>query len=110
MPQDVLERIKSEIGSNKIVVFMKGTPEAPQCGFSAATVEILKNFPYPFKGVDILANPDIRATLPAFSNWPTFPQIFINGQLVGGCDIMHELRDSGELARLLKEAFEETRK
>ena len=84
---------------------MKGTPEAPQCGFSAATVEILKAFPYPFKGIDILANPEIRATLPSYSSWPTFPQIFIDGKLVGGCDIMHELRDSGELNKLLQNAF-----
>ena len=104
--QEVLERIKSEIKNNKVVVFMKGTPETPQCGFSAATVDIFRSFPYPFKGVDILANPEIRATLPAYSNWPTFPQVFINGKLVGGCDIVHELRDSGELAKLLKDAFE----
>lgn len=103
---DTLERIKSEIEKNKVVVFMKGTPEAPQCGFSAATVEILQGFPYPFKGIDILAHPDIRATLPDYSKWPTFPQVFINGKLVGGCDIMHELRDSGDLAKLLNEAFE----
>ncbi len=105
MTEPTLDRIKSEIENNKVIVFMKGTPEAPQCGFSAATVGILKDFPYPFKGVDILANPDIRSTLPGYSNWPTFPQIFINGKLVGGCDILHELRDSGELATLLKEAF-----
>ena len=106
MSDDVIERIKSEIENNKVVVFMKGTPQAPQCGFSAATVEILKSFPYPFKGIDILANPDIRATLPEYSSWPTFPQVFINGELVGGCDIIHELRDSGELEKLLKEAFQ----
>lgn len=102
--QETLDRIKKIIADNKIVVFLKGTPEAPQCGFSAATVEILKGFPYPFASVNILANPDIRATLPEYSDWPTFPQVFINGQLVGGCDIMHELRDSGELEKLLKEA------
>ena len=107
MAQDVIERIKGEIENNKVVVFMKGIPDAPQCGFSAATVQILRNFPYPFKGVDILANPDIRATLPEYSHWPTFPQVFINGKLVGGCDIMHELYDSGELEKLLKEAFQE---
>ena len=105
MPEDVIQRIQKEIEANKVVVFMKGTPEAPRCGFSAATVEILKTFPYPFKGVDILSDPEIRATLPEYSNWPTFPQVFINGQLVGGCDIMHELRDSGELEQLLNEAF-----
>ena len=105
MPQDVIERIKKEIEGNKVVIFMKGVPDAPQCGFSAASVEILRSFPYPFKGIDILANPDIRATLPQYSSWPTFPQIFIGGKLVGGCDILHELRDSGELETLLKDVF-----
>lgn len=107
MSQDTLNRIKSEIENNKLLIFMKGTPDQPQCGFSAASVKILQSFPYPFKGIDILANPDIRAALPNYSSWPTFPQIFINGQLVGGCDILHELRDSGELAQLLQEAFKE---
>ena len=103
--EDVLQRIKKEIEGNKVVVFMKGTPEAPRCGFSAATVTLLKTFPYPFKGVDILSDPEIRETLPEYSKWPTFPQVFIGGKLVGGCDIVHELRDSGDLANLLKEAF-----
>ena len=106
MSQDTIARIESEIKNNKVVVFMKGVPEAPQCGFSAATCEIFRKFPYPFKGINILANPDIRATLPEYSNWPTFPQVFINGHLVGGCDIVHELYESGELEKLLKEAFE----
>lgn len=86
---------------------MKGTPEAPQCGFSAASISILKSFPYPFKGIDVLADPAIRATLPEYSTWPTFPQVFINGELVGGCDILHELQDSGELAKMLGEAFKQ---
>ncbi len=102
---DVIERIKKEIESNKIVIFMKGTPDAPQCGFSAASVQILRSFPYPFKGVNILADSEIRATLPEYSSWPTFPQIFVNGELVGGCDILHELRDSGELTKILESAF-----
>ena len=105
MESDCLERIKSEIKSNKIIIFMKGTPEAPRCGFSAATVEIFKNMPYPFKGVDILADLEIRETLPDYSEWPTFPQIFVDGKLIGGCDIVHELRDSGELEKILSEAF-----
>jgi len=105
MASQTLDEIKSEIENNKVVIFMKGTVEAPQCGFSAASVEILKSFSYPFKGIDILSRPDFRSELPAYSNWPTFPQIFINGKLVGGCDILHELRDSGELEKLLKEAF-----
>jgi len=103
--QEVLEKIKTEIEGNKVVLFMKGTPEAPQCGFSAATVQVLKGTNYPFKAVDIIANPEIRQALPGYSNWPTFPQLFIAGQLVGGCDIVHELRDSGELSKLLDEAF-----
>ena len=106
MVQDVMERIKSEIKNNKMVLFMKGTPEAPQCGFSAATVDVLKGFPYPFKGIDVLADPDIREALPDYSHWPTFPQLFVDGQLIGGCDIVHELRDSGELEKILKETFE----
>ena len=103
--QDTLQRIKSEIESNKVVLFMKGTADAPLCGFSAATVQILKATKYPFKTVDVITNPDIRQALPGYSNWPTFPQLFIGGQLVGGCDIVHELRDSGELDKLLGEAF-----
>ena len=106
MSEPVLDRIKSDIEGNKVVIFMKGTPESPMCGFSAAVVSILKAYPYPFKAVDVIANPDIRATLPEYSNWPTFPQIFINGQLIGGSDIIHELKDNGELDQLLKEAFE----
>ena len=102
---DVLDRIKKEIEGNKVVVFMKGTPEEPRCGFSAATVSVFKSFPYPFKGIDILADPEMRETLPDYSNWPTFPQIFINGKLVGGCDIIHELKDSGELEKMLADTF-----
>lgn len=104
--QDVTKRIEDEIKSNKVVLFMKGTPEASECGFSAATVEILNGYKYPYKGIDVFANPDIRASLPEYSKWPTFPQLFINGQLVGGSDIVHELRDSGELKRMLEKAFE----
>lgn len=102
---DIINRIEDEIKNNKVVVFMKGTPDAPRCGFSAATVAVLRTFPYPFKGIDILAEPEIRATLPDYSQWPTFPQIFVNGQLVGGCDIVHEMRDSGELEKLLADTF-----
>ncbi len=89
MSEPVIDEIKKEIENNKIVVFMKGTPEVPRCGFSAATVDILKTFPYPFKGIDILNRPEIRESLPEYSHWPTFPQIFIGGKLIGGCDIMH---------------------
>lgn len=104
--QKVTKRIEDEIKSNKVVLFMKETPEAPQCGFSAATVEILNSYQYPYKGIDVLSDPDIRASLPEYSKWPTFPQLFIDGQLVGGCDIVHELRDSGELKKMLEKTFE----
>jgi monothiol glutaredoxin len=107
MTDDVISKIEADIKDNKVVIFMKGSPDSPMCGFSAASVQILKSFPYPFKGVDILANPEIRATLPQYSNWPTFPQIFIEGELVGGCDILHSMRDSGELETLLKKTFEQ---
>lgn len=101
----VIQLIENEIQNNKVVIFMKGTPEAPQCGFSAAACQLLRSYSYPFKGVDVIANPEIRAELPEYSEWPTFPQIFIGGKLVGGCDILHELNDSGELKQLLEEAF-----
>ena len=105
MSEEVIKKIESEIKGNKLVVFMKGTTDAPRCGFSAATVAVFQAFPYPFKTVDILANPDIRETLPQYSDWPTFPQVFVDGKLIGGCDIVHELRDSGELATILQGAF-----
>ena len=96
------DKIKKEIGSHKVVLFVKGTPQAPQCGFSASTMALFQKMNVPFHTVDILANPDIRATLPQISNWPTFPQIFVNGNLVGGCDIVHEMHESGELQKLLQ--------
>lgn len=102
---NINERIQSEINADKVVIFMKGTPDSPQCGFSARTVEIFKSFGYPFHSVDILVNPDIRAMLPQISNWPTFPQIFIKGQLIGGCDIITEMHERGELKPLIEEAF-----
>ena len=107
MADDAQSKIDEQVKNHRVMVFMKGTPDAPQCGFSAATVEILRKHPYPYKSIDILGNPEIRATLPTYSNWPTFPQLFIGGKLVGGCDIVHELENSGELEKLLKAAFEE---
>ena len=102
MSSPVEEKIQKEIKSHKVVLFVKGTPQAPQCGFSAATMALFQKLNVPFHSVDILANPDIRSTLPQISNWPTFPQIFVNGKLVGGCDIVHEMHESGELEKLLK--------
>ncbi len=102
MSNPVVEKIQNEIKSHKIVLFVKGTPGAPQCGFSAATMELFKKMNAPFHSVDIIANPEIRATLPQISNWPTFPQVFIDGNLIGGCDIAHEMFESGELQKLVK--------
>lgn len=103
--QTTIEKIQQEINSDKIVIFMKGTADSPQCGFSARTVEIFKSLGAPFRTVDILANPDIRATLPQISNWPTFPQVFIQGKLIGGCDIVSEMHERGELKPLVDEAL-----
>ena len=102
MSNPTVDKIEKAIKSGKVVVFVKGTPQAPMCGFSAATMELFKKLNVPFQSVDILANPDIRAALPEYSQWPTFPQVFIDGKLVGGSDIVHEMYESGELQELLK--------
>ncbi len=101
---DVTERIRQTLQDQPIVLFMKGTPQFPMCGFSSRTVQALKAVSAQFAAVNVLEDPDIRANLPRYSNWPTFPQLFINGELIGGCDITLELQDSGELARMVKEA------
>ena len=102
---DALERIKNIVETNPIVIFMKGTPQFPQCGFSMRTIEALKACGVDFHAVDILAEPEIRQNLPRFSDWPTFPQVFINGELVGGCDIVLGLYQNGELQRLAQDAI-----
>ena len=101
----VLERIKAEVEGHPIVLFMKGTPQFPMCGFSSRSVQALKAAgAAQFHTVNVLEQPEIRASLPRYSDWPTFPQLFINGELIGGCDITVELLDSGELARMVAEA------
>ncbi|MBM4204521.1 MAG: Grx4 family monothiol glutaredoxin [Gammaproteobacteria bacterium] len=100
----VIETIKQQIGSNPVILYMKGTPQMPQCGFSARTVQALISCGQRFAYVDILANPEIRANLPSYSDWPTFPQLFVKGELVGGCDIVTEMHEAGELEPLIKEA------
>jgi monothiol glutaredoxin len=98
---DTLAKIKSQIEDNQIILYMKGTPNAPECGFSAKAVRALQACKAEFTTVDILENPDIRATLPRYANWPTFPQLYIRGELIGGCDIILELLQSGELQTLI---------
>jgi monothiol glutaredoxin len=105
----VLERIKDDIAQNPVTLFMKGTPVFPQCGFSAAVVQILTQMGVKFKGVDVLADPEIRQGIKEFSNWPTIPQLYVKGEFVGGCDIIREMYEAGELQDLLKEKGVTTR-
>ncbi len=100
----VADAIRDQIAENPIIVYMKGTPQAPQCGFSAQTVQCLVQCGQRFAYVDVLANPDIRATLPGIADWPTFPQLYVDGELVGGCDIVTEMFESGELKDLIDAA------
>jgi monothiol glutaredoxin len=97
----IREAISEAIAEHKVILFMKGTPEAPACGFSARTVAALQELDTPFAAVDILPDPRIRQELSAISNWPTIPQLFVNGELLGGCDIVIEMFESGELAEAL---------
>jgi monothiol glutaredoxin len=101
---DVLKEIEREVRENRIVLYMKGTPAFPMCGFSAATVQVLREIGVPFKAVDVLAEPEKRDGIKAFSNWPTIPQVYVGGKFVGGCDIVREMHARGELAPLLKGA------
>jgi monothiol glutaredoxin len=97
----IREAIAEAIGEHKVILFMKGTPDAPACGFSARTVAALQALEVPFAAVDILPDPRIRQELSAISNWPTIPQLFVDGEFVGGCDIVTEMYESGELAQLV---------
>ncbi len=97
----VADRIRADIAANDVVLYMKGTPVFPQCGFSAQAVQILSMLGVEFKGVDVLADPGIRQGIKDFSNWPTIPQLYIKGEFVGGADIMREMYQSGELQKSL---------
>ena len=99
--QNVKDRIEQDINGNDVVLYMKGTPVFPQCGFSAAVVQVLSTVGVKFKGVNILEDPGLRQGLKEYSNWPTFPQLYVKGELVGGCDIVREMYESGELQTLL---------
>lgn len=101
---NTIETIQEQINNNPILLYMKGTPRMPQCGFSAQTVQALMACGERFAFVNILENPDIRAELPKFANWPTFPQLWVKGELIGGCDIVVEMASNGELQTLIKEA------
>ena len=101
-PNPVREAIENAIAEHRVILFMKGTPEAPACGFSARTVAALQSLDTPFAAVDVLPDPRIRQQLSAISNWPTIPQLFVGGQLIGGCDIVTEMYESGELAEALR--------
>ena len=100
---DIIETIKEQIENNAILLYMKGSPNAPQCGFSQRATQALMACGEKFAYVDILQNPDIRAELPKYANWPTFPQLWVDGELVGGCDILIEMYQRGELQQLIKE-------
>ena len=97
----VFNRIKQDVGENDVVLYMKGTPVFPQCGFSAAVVQVLSQLGVKFKGIDILTDPALRQGVKDFSQWPTIPQLYIKGEFVGGCDIVREMYSSGELRELL---------
>jgi monothiol glutaredoxin len=99
----VTERIEAEINANPVVLYMKGTPVFPQCGFSARVVQILSHVGVPFKGVNVLEDAEIREGIKAYTNWPTIPQLYVNGEFLGGCDIVMEMFQSGELQSMMQE-------
>ena len=106
---DIIDTIKEQIANNTILLYMKGSPNAPQCGFSARAAQVVMVCGEKFAYVDILQNPEIRANLPKYANWPTFPQLWVAGELVGGSDIMTEMFEKGELQTLIKDAAEKAK-
>ena len=101
--QEIADKINTQIKENPVLLYMKGSPQAPHCGFSAHASQAIMKCAVEFSYIDILENPEIRSTLPKIANWPTFPQLYVNGELVGGCDIILEMFESGELQELLAE-------
>ena len=99
----VFDRIKTEVDDSPVVLFMKGTPVFPQCGFSATCVQVLSNLGIPFKGINVLEDPEVRDGIKAYSSWPTIPQLYVKGEFVGGSDIVREMYENGELQDMLKE-------
>jgi len=106
---DVLERIREQVENNPVVIFMKGTPQFPQCGFSARAAEALRDCGGSFSYVNVLSDPEIFANLPRFADWPTFPQIYIAGELIGGCDITLEMHENGDLQKAVNAATQNQR-
>ena len=104
MDATVRDRIRQEITDTPVVLYMKGSPVFPQCGFSATVVQILSHLGVKFKGVDVLADPQIRQGIKEFSNWPTIPQLYVKGEFVGGCDIIREMYETGELQQVLEQS------
>ena len=98
----VKERIESDLKTNDVVLYMKGTPVFPQCGFSAAVVQVLTHMGVKFKGINVLEDPEIRNGIKEYANWPTIPQLYVKGEFVGGCDIVREMYQTGELAEMLQ--------
>jgi monothiol glutaredoxin len=105
MTRSVVDEIKKEVEENPVLIYMKGTKEAPQCGFSAAAVQVLSTYGKPFMDVNVLADQEKWAAVKTFSQWPTIPQIYIGGKFVGGCDILREMHAKGEIAPLIDQAF-----
>ena len=103
MDTTVQQRISQEVADNPVVLYMKGTPVFPQCGFSAAVVQMLSHLGVKFKGIDVLTDPGIRQGIKEFSNWPTIPQLYVKGEFIGGCDIIREMYETGELQLVLEQ-------
>ena len=104
MTRNLKDEIQKEISENKIIIYMKGTKEAPRCGFSAATVQVLGEYGVPFKDINVLEDQEKWVAIKEFSDWPTIPQVYIDGHFIGGCDIVREMHTKGELAPLIKKA------
>jgi len=107
MSDDIMGKIQSQIDQNRVILYMKGTKEMPQCGFSARVVQMINSYGVPYETVDVLADPEIRQGIKEISNWPTIPQLYINGKFIGGCDICVEMDERGELEPLLMKASQE---
>lgn len=102
--EDTMKKIESQVNSNKVILYMKGSRDMPQCGFSARVVQILNSYGVDYETVDVLADPEIRQGIKEFSNWPTLPQLYVGGKFVGGCDICVEMDQNGELEPIISEA------